>query len=107
MDVDDEEDESMHMVMMSWSLGMGMIPAITPLGSDESLLFGEGVGALGLFFNIFFNVEFQKFFISLSVLPGRRAAIWDHLNCLKQMKVIKKLQTMYINYKRRVLLYFY
>ncbi|TKY58424.1 hypothetical protein E2542_SST15485 [Spatholobus suberectus] len=42
--------------------------------SDESaLLFSEGVEVL--VFNLFFNVEFQKFFISLSVWPGRRVAI--------------------------------
>lgn len=38
--------------------------------------------SLMLVFNLFFIVEFQKFFISLSVLPGRRAAICDHLNYL-------------------------
>ena len=74
MDDDEvDEEESMHMVMSSCSL-MGMIPPKTSLGSDESLLFGDGVELL-LTFNLFFTVEFQKFLISLSVRPGRRAAI--------------------------------
>lgn len=40
---------------------------------DESLVFGDGVD--DKFFSLFFIVEFQKFFISLSVRPGNRAAI--------------------------------
>lgn len=90
MDADDDEDESLHMVMISCSLCVGIIPPITPLvGSDESLSFGEAVDAVELFFNLFFSVEFQKFFISLSVLPGRPAAICDHLKyCWKQTKII-------------------
>jgi len=70
---DMDEEESMHMFMMSCSL-KGMIPLRTSLDSDESvLLFSEAVEVL--VFILFFNVEFQKFFISLSVRPGRRAAI--------------------------------
>lgn len=43
---------------------------------DESLVFGEGVADdVDKFFSLFFIVEFQKFFISLSVRPGKRAAI--------------------------------
>jgi hypothetical protein len=70
-----EDDESMYMGMMllpcSW---MDMSPPITSLGDDEtSLVFGEGVD--DKFFILFFIVEFQKFFISLSVRPGKRDAI--------------------------------
>lgn len=47
------------------------------LGSDEvSLEFGEVEAVVvDMFLSLFFMVEFQKFFISLSVLPGKRAAI--------------------------------
>jgi hypothetical protein len=41
-------------------------------GKDSSLAFGE---VEDKFLSLFFMVEFQKFFISLSVLPGKRAAI--------------------------------
>lgn len=58
------------------------------LGSEPSLSFGEDVE--WLFFNLFFNVEFQKFLISLSVRPGRRAAIWDHLNYQEKTKIDEK-----------------
>lgn len=87
MDADDEEDESMLymvMVIMSWScMGINVVPPVmlTSLGSDESLSFGDDKDVeILFFFNLFFNAEFQKFFISLSVRPGRRAAICDHLN---------------------------
>lgn len=43
--------------------------------NDESLVLGEGVDEDDKFLRRFFTVEFQKFFISLSVLPGNRAAI--------------------------------
>ena len=44
------------------------------LGSyDDSLPFGEVLD--DMFLSLFFIVEFQKFLISLSVLPGKRAAI--------------------------------
>jgi len=50
------------------------------LGSDieVSLAFGEVevvVVVDDMFLSLFFIVEFQKFFISLSVRPGKRAAI--------------------------------
>ena len=52
------------------------------LGSDieVSLAFDEGEGEVvvvveDIFLSLFFIVEFQKFFISLSVRPGKRAAI--------------------------------
>lgn len=42
--------------------------------------------------SFFFMHEFQKFFTSLSVLPGRCFAIWAHLCCNKlQMKMLCKL----------------
>lgn len=44
-------------------------------------MFGEAVEAEEeeRFLSLFLIVEFQKFFISLSVLPGNLAAICDHL----------------------------
>lgn len=49
--------------------------SMSTAGSDE-LVFGEVVEVMLLsFFNLFLIVEFQKFLISLSVLPGSRAAI--------------------------------
>ena len=60
--------------------GMLSPPSMESLSSnDESLVFGEVVDEDDKFLSRFFTVEFQKFFISLSVLPGKRAAIWDHL----------------------------
>ena len=61
----DDDDESKY-----------MSPRIR--SEEESLALGEGVDSDD-FFSLFFIVEFQKFFISLSVRPGTRAAIWDHL----------------------------
>lgn len=76
---EDEEDDDVFMnmaIMLLWSC-MAMIPCITSRGSkDESLAFGDGVGDDDdVFLSLFFIVEFQKFFISLSVRPGKRAAI--------------------------------
>jgi hypothetical protein len=68
----DEDDESMYIGMRPCSC-MDISPPMTSLGDDESLVFGEGVD--DKFFSLFFIVEFQKFFISLSVRPGKRAAI--------------------------------
>lgn len=45
------------------------------ISNDESLVFGEVVDEFDKFLSLFLTVEFQKFFISLSVLPGKRAAI--------------------------------
>lgn len=74
MDDDDEEDmdddESMNIAMMPCSC-MDMSPPRTSL--DSSLVFGEGADDELL--SLFFIVEFQKFFISLSVRPGNLAAI--------------------------------
>jgi hypothetical protein len=53
-------------------------------GEDSLLAFGE---VEDKFLSLFFMVEFQKFFISLSVLPGKRAAICDHL-----IKKYKRIQ---------------
>ena len=73
-----EDDESMYIAISPCSL-IDMSPPMTSLGwsDDESLAFGEGTD--DEFLSLFFIVEFQKFFISLSVRPGKRAAIWDHL----------------------------
>lgn len=75
-DDDEVDDESMLMfiLMMSCSC-IAIIPPniMSNLGSDDSWLL-NGVEER-LFFNLFFNVEFQKFFISLSVRPGKRDAI--------------------------------
>nr|GMD67489.1 hypothetical protein TSUD_110010 [Ipomoea batatas] len=95
MEEDDDGDESMQMDAMNsgwWWCIAGRIraaaaapppppqPPIIALGfsEDESLVFGESDELFWLllaFFNLFLIVEFQKFLISLSVLPGRRAAI--------------------------------
>ena len=78
----DDEDESTQMENTSCSACMGCIspPNMIALGSEESLVLGDDVEVMALlFFNLFFIVEFQKFLISLSVLPGRRAAICDPL----------------------------
>lgn len=80
MDEQEEEEESMQTLggaTTSYSC-MKIVVAIRPAAAGlrselESLLFGE-VDVV-VFFNLFLIVEFQKFFISLSVLPGRRAAI--------------------------------
>lgn len=42
-------------------------------------MFGEVIDGAHEFLSLFFIVEFQKFLISLSVLPGKWAAIFDHL----------------------------
>lgn len=73
---DDADDESMYMIgMMPCSCMEIMSPDPMPsVGDDESLVLGDEVVADKVF-SLFFTVEFQKFFISLSVLPGKRAAI--------------------------------
>lgn len=87
--IDEEEGEVVESMYMDirLCLSIGMNPCwVTPILSslegwseDESLAFGDGVEDDDEFFSLFFNVEFQKFLISLSVRPGKRAAIWDHL----------------------------
>lgn len=67
-----DDDESKYKGMMPCSC-MEISPPMTSLGDDESLVFGEGVDEK--FLSLFFIVEFQKFLISLSVRPGKRAAI--------------------------------
>ena len=82
MDVHEEEELFTYIAMITWSC-MAINPgpmAWLSLGSvdnDESLALGDEVDEE--LFSLFFIVEFQKFFISLSVRPGKRAAIWDHL----------------------------
>lgn len=71
-DVEEDDDESIHKAMMSWSLMEVNPPPMASWGSEESL-FGEEDD--DEFLSLFFMVEFQKFFISLSVRPGNRAAI--------------------------------
>lgn len=83
-DEDEDGDESMHMDMMSWSWIMDVRAPMTSPGSDESLWFGDDEEVE--FLILFLTVEFQKFFISLSVRPGKRAAICDHLHLLKKKK---------------------
>lgn len=48
-------------------------------GSITSLIGLWVVGSIPCFISFFFRLEFQKFLISLSVLPGNCAAIWAHL----------------------------
>lgn len=92
---EDDKDESMYIIGMIHPCScMEMSPPMTwSLGDDEwSLAFGECVD--DKFFILFFIVEFQKFFISLSVRPGSRAAIWDHL----QKRNINEV-SLSLNYK--------
>ena len=73
----DKQDDDVGIINGSTMLEF---PLIT-LGSDDEdveddELFGDAdEEEVLLVLNLFFNVEFQKFLISLSVLPGRRAAI--------------------------------
>lgn len=92
-DVDDDKDVPMLLILYT---GNGMNPddpasaLMSSLlgwwsGIEESLAFGDGVEFDSddddddKFLSRFLIVEFQKFLISLSVRPGNRAAIWDHL----------------------------
>ena len=52
-----------------------MLEELSLSSNDESLVLGDGVDEDVMFLRRFFTVEFQKFLISLSVLPGKRAAI--------------------------------
>ena len=75
---DDEDDSegSMFMEKMPCSCMVDINPPMTSLlgSEDESLVFGDALDDCRLF-SLFLIVEFQKFLISLSVLPGKRAAI--------------------------------
>jgi hypothetical protein len=74
---DDEDDEFMHMDLIAVSSN-AMNPPRPDLDSiGILLLLGEGNDEV---LSRFLIVEFQKFFISLSVRPGSRAAICDHLH---------------------------
>jgi hypothetical protein len=74
-DDEDDSDGSMFMGKMPCSCMVMNPPMTSLLGSeDESLVFGDALDDCRLF-SLFFIVEFQKFLISLSVLPGKRAAI--------------------------------
>ena len=56
-----------------------------------------------LFLIRFLMVEFQKFLISLSVRPGSRAAIWDHLECRNAGLVdftVKQTVEMFLSEKK-------
>lgn len=73
----DVGDESIYMETMPLSnVLLGMLSA-SMASDDESLALGDGVDddEDDRFLSLFFIVEFQKFFISLSVRPGKRAAI--------------------------------
>lgn len=75
MDMNSDDDPA---AAMSWSL-LGWSDDI-----KESLAFGDGDDDDDdKFLSLFLIVEFQKFFISLSVRPGNLAAIWDHLHINK------------------------
>lgn len=81
---DEGGEESMKVVdIMLWSCCIDINPLAMTLslgpGVDESLVLGDDVDDGELIFSLFFIVEFQKFLISLSVRPGKRAAICDHL----------------------------
>lgn len=67
-DEDDDDEEFKRMNMMS-SMSNSL------LASDTSVWSWVEEDSFDEFFNLFFIVEFQKFFISLSVRPGKRAAI--------------------------------
>lgn len=69
--IDNEGAESVHIVLISCSFKVARPPMPT-LGSGDPLWFGDGDDE---FCSLFLMVEFQKFFISLSVRPGKRAAI--------------------------------
>lgn len=85
----DDEEEDVSMLLYR---GMDMNPDDDPAAAmswsllgwsdiEESLAFGDVVdGDDDKFLSLFLIVEFQKFFISLSVRPGNLAAIWDHLS---------------------------
>lgn len=81
VDDDDRRVASMNIAIMLLESCMDIKPPVMSLCSedDESwLVFGDDEFDVD-FFSRFFTVEFQKFLISLSVRPGNRAAIWDHL----------------------------
>lgn len=61
--------------MLSPLVASCMLEELSLSSNDESLVLGEGVDEDDMFLRRFFTVEFQKFLISLSVLPGKRAAI--------------------------------
>lgn len=96
-DVGDAELLFTYMAIMLQGSCIAMNPPIIPsLGSvdkDESLALGdEEVEEL---LSLFFTVEFQKFFISLSVRPGKRAAIWDHLSFhAKYQRLINQIKAL-------------
>lgn len=77
MDVDDDDDDDKLFPYMAMDMNPEPMASLGSVDNDESLAFGDEVDEE--LFSLFFMVEFQKFFISLSVRPGKRAAIWDHL----------------------------
>jgi len=74
---DDDVDDDMLFPYMAMDMNPDPMASLGSADNDESLSFGDVVDEE--VFSLFFMVEFQKFFISLSVRPGKRAAIWDHL----------------------------
>lgn len=72
-ELDEVDDKSKYVGKRTPCCSVVMKPtgleSLLGFDADESVVFGEE------FFSLFFIVEFQKFFISLSVRPGNRAAI--------------------------------
>lgn len=50
-------------------------------------------GSMPLCLSFFFRQEFHRFLISLSVLPGNCAAIWDHLRSPTMLELTKHYKT--------------
>ena len=71
----------------SWFLAVESLSS--PFSTCESGLWV--IGSIPFCLSFFFKLEFHRFFISLSVLPGNCAAIWDHLWKQKQANNKKKL----------------
>lgn len=75
---EEKGNSSVHIVIRSYfSLVEEAPPEYMSAGSNDDMLpSGDDTDSrLLLHCNLFLIVEFQKFFISLSVLPGSRAAI--------------------------------
>lgn len=69
-------------LLLCWVI-LGIMSLSLSLWSSSSATSERGlwvVGSIPLCLSFFLREEFQKFFISLSVLPGNWAAIWDHLD---------------------------
>jgi len=69
----------------TFSLLLSAVSCCFPLPSSASESDLWVLGSMPLCLSFFLMQEFHKFFISLSVLPGNCAAIWDHL--IKQVAI--------------------